>query len=925
MSQGSGKEWIYVDLGQISDFNMIKLYWVNKPAYEAIQISNNLKDWETIKEINNVSYKDKIILKKFVSAQYVRLLLSKSNSSLQYMLSEFEIYGNCKNYFTPHPSFKVKDNKLNLNGGLWKLQKASLVKEDYSIISKPNFNDKNWIIATVPGTVLTSYLNIGAIPNPNYGDNQLQISDSFFNDDFWYRKKFNVPSSFKGNELFLNFDGINWKAIIYLNGVKIGNINGAFLHKKFDVTSKIKYDKENILVIKILKNKHPGAIKEQNIDSPKKNGGIIGFDSPTFLASIGWDWIPTIRGRNIGIWNDVILTAIPLKVTISEPYINTDLNLPDTSSATINIKVLLKNYSNKTIHGYLRGYYGDIVFNKRVEISSGISKQINFNPIKIKKPKLWWPVGYGKQHLYNVKIQFIADGIKGDLITLKSGIRKMSYKYDNDILTMYINGRRFIGRGGNWGFSESNLNYRSREYDIAVHYHADMHFNIIRNWVGQIGDKEFYEACDKYGVMVWQDFWLANPCDGPNPNDNNMFIANAKDLLLRIRNHPSIAIYVGRNEGSPLKPLNDSLKSLIKKYNSEIDYIPDSANYQVTGHGPYMALEAKDYFSLKNGNKFHSERGMANFMSYESFTRSLPEKAWWPQNNMWGIHDFTKGGAQNGDSFNALMNKGFGKPNNLKRYDELAQWINYNGYRAMFESRSKYRKGLLLWMSHSAWPSNVWQTYDYYFDVNGGYFGAKKGAEPLHVQWNPIDNTVELVNLSCGDLKNLTVEAKIVNLDGSIAWTNKTKLDSKEDSTNKCFKLDFSEKLSATHFIKLDLLDANGKVLDDNFYWRGTEENNFKALNSIDKTALLNTTIMTHKDSQWTVKTTLKNTSSIPALMIHLQVKGSKSGELILPAFFSDNYLSLLGGEEKTINIRFKQEDTRGEKPEVIVSGFNLK
>ena len=113
-------------------------------------------------------------------------------------------------------------------------------------------------------------------------------------------------------------------------------------------------------------------------------------------------------------------------------------------------------------------------------------------------------------------------------------------------LNLYVNGRRFVGFGGNWGFSESNLNYRGREYDIAVKHHQMMNFTMIRNWVGQIGDKEFYEACDKYGIMIWQDFWLANPADGPDPYYEDLFMENATDYLLRARNHPSVAIYVGR-------------------------------------------------------------------------------------------------------------------------------------------------------------------------------------------------------------------------------------------------------------------------------------------------------------------------------------------------------------------------------------------
>ena len=293
----------------------------------------------------------------------------------------------------------------------------------------------------------------------------------------------------------------------------------------------------------------------------------------------------------------------------------------------------------------------------------------------------------------------------------------MTFNENNSILSLFINGRRFIGRGGNWGFGESNLNYRGREYDIAVAYHADMNFTMMRNWVGQIGDKELYEACDRHGIMIWQDFWLANPSDGPDPYDPEMFIANAEDYVKRFRNHASIGIYCGRNEGFPPEQIDKALRRIVKEDHPGLHYISSSADEVVSGHGPYRALPVKEYFSLKNGSdKFHSERGMPNVMNYESLVRTFSPEALWPQNAQWGQHDYTMEGAQSCASFNAIIEKGFGKPNNAKEFADLAQWVNYDGYRGMFESRSLNRKGLLLWMTHPAWPSMVWQTYDYYFE-----------------------------------------------------------------------------------------------------------------------------------------------------------------------------------------------------------------
>ena len=139
----------------------------------------------------------------------------------------------------------------------------------------------------------------------------------------------------------------------------------------------------------------------------------------------------------------------------------------------------------------------------------------------------------------------------------------MTFNENNSILSLFINGRRIIGRGGNWGFGETTLNNRGREYDIAVAYHADMNFTMMRNWVGQIGDKELYEACDRHGIMIWQDFWLAIPSDGHDPYDPEMFIAYAEDYVKRFRNHASIGIYCGRNEGFPPEQIDKALRRIV--------------------------------------------------------------------------------------------------------------------------------------------------------------------------------------------------------------------------------------------------------------------------------------------------------------------------------------------------------------------------
>ncbi len=928
MSAGVKQEWIYIDLGSRSKFDTVKLHWVNKASKGEIQTSDDAKQWKSIASLpGGEAAVDEIACKG--KARYVRILMQQAANGKNYMLSEIEIMG--RGGLIPQPKTQPapKGTRYDLTGGGWMIQRSSEIGLPGEIISQIGYyaDGDNWIPATVPGTVLTSYKNVGAVPNPNYSDNIFQISESFFNSNFWYRYVFTIPENFIKERVFLNLDGINWKANIYIGGELIGRQEGAFIRGVYDITDYVQAG-TNVLAIEIEKNEHIGAIKEKYEVNTDFNGGILGADNPTFHASIGWDWISTIRGRNIGIYNDVYITTSG-DVTLHDPFVQTTLSHPSLK-ATLTPEVYVKNNAPAPVTGVLNGKIGDIEFKQEVTLAAGEQRAVRFDAerfpqLKEQELKLWWPKGYGEPHLYDAKFEFIVDGNTSDEECFKVGVREMTFNEDNNILSLYINGRRFIGRGGNWGFGENNLNYRGREYDIAVAHHANMNFTMMRNWVGQIGDEELYEACDRHGIMVWQDFWLANPADGPDPYDNEMFIANAEDYVRRIRSHASIGIYCGRNEGFPPEIIDKALRRIVKEQHPGLHYISSSADEVVTGHGPYRALPAKEYFTLENGkDKFHSERGMPNVMNYESLARTLKPEELWPQSNKWGQHDYTMEGAQRGSTFNEIIEKGFGKPQNAKEFTELAQWVNYDGYRAMFESRSLNRKGLLLWMTHPAWPSMVWQTYDYYFEPTAAYFGCMKGNEPLHIQWNSATDEVEVVNYSAGDRASLTAKAQVINMDGSVAWEKQTTLNSREDTTERCLKMEFPQTVSAAHFVKLWLYDGED-IVSDNFYIRGTEEGNYQAIRQMPK-ATLEKQVSTSKgdNGKWQGSITIKNTSDTPALMIRINVLGAEDGDQILPMFYSDNYFSLLPGEQKQVDFHWKDEDTRGNKPQVVVTGYNV-
>ncbi|HEV2464498.1 MAG TPA: discoidin domain-containing protein [Acidobacteriaceae bacterium] len=930
MSAGSAEEWVCVDLGARCTFDRISLYWIARAAEGKIQVSDDAGSWRDLQPLpSNSGQTDDIRLASPAQARYVRVVMTRPTSPSGYILSEMEVYGRGGPVAQPHPSPALRpDGRVDLAGGAWRLQRENFVPDSGEALSKPGFHDSSWLVATVPGTVLTSYLNVGALPDPNFGQNQLYISDSYFYSDFWYRTEFQAKAPQHGERAWLNFDGINWRAEVFVNGESLGRIDGGFMRGRFDVTRKLRAGRSNALAVRIFKNDTPGSCKQKTFEVASKNGGALGADNPTYHASIGWDWIPTIRGRNTGIWGDVYLTTTGA-VTIANPLVATSLPTTDNSRADVTIEVDLTNHDTKPIEGILRGSLGDAQFEHPVRLPASSTQTVTLSPAKvptlrIQNPQLWWPAGYGDPYLYDVELSFEEKHHKKvlDKTSFKAGLRRMTWSEDGGDLRLWVNGRRFIARGGNWGFGESMLRYRFREYDIAARYHREMNFTMVRNWVGQIGDEAFYEACDRNGIMVWQDFWLANPWDGPVPNNDALFLSNARDLLRRIRRHACIGLYCGRNEGYPPPVIEAGLRKAISELHSDIHYIPSSADDVVSGHGPYMALPPVSYFRNAD-HKLHSEIGMPNIPPIESVRLMMPEKSVWPQGLDWGLHDFTLDGAQSGSTFRSMIANNYGGASNAEEWVTLAQFINYEGYRAMFEAQSKYRMGVLLWMSHPCWPSFVWQTYDYYFEPTAAYFGCKKGSEPLHIQWNRDTDAIEVVNYIGGNVSGLTAQVEVLNVDGSTQWSKTATLDSKEDSTASCIPMQYPDGLTPLHFLRLTLTHA-GAPVSTNFYMRGLQEDDYRAIRTLPKAQVRATTSAAQQGNVWTLTTQLENTSTSPALMVRLKAIREQSGDRILPAIYSDNYVTLMPGERRTITTELKQADTRGEKPRIAVGGFNV-
>jgi Exo-beta-D-glucosaminidase Ig-fold domain/Glycosyl hydrolases family 2 len=812
-----------------------------------------------------------------------------------------------------------------------------------------------WIAAVVPGCVFASYVAAGLEKDPNYSDNIYRVDQQRYNRNFWYRTEFPTPFSVTGPtssvtgpaspvpstgpHCWLHFKGINRKGEIFLNGTRLGLLDGFMDRGDFDITQLLSPTGKNVLTVLV---SWPGR-------------PIANHASPTYISSDGWDWMPSVPGLLQGITDEVYL-SINGPVTIGDPWIRT--GLPSLDKALLSIAVDLKSNSTLRDTGTLSCIIqpDNLILTRLVHLQPGETAHFSLDTT-IMHPALWWPNGYGDPNLYTCSIRFTDNTISpsdsttpasdnptppSDNTTVKFGIRKYTYDTIGGVLHILVNGKKIFVRGGNWGMSEYMLRCRGAEYDWKVKLHHEMHMNMIRNWIGSVTDDDFYDACDKYGIMIWDDFWLNSH---PNlPDDVFAFNKNAVEKIKRFRNHPSIAVWCGDNESTPLPPLNGWLREDVATYDGgDRLYQPNSHAGDLTGSGPWRNFDPIWYFTKYPGGfggtpgyGFRTEIGTAVFTTYESFKKFIPDSAAWPRNEIWNRHFFGQSAANGGpDIYAATINKSYGTATGIEDFCRKAQLLNIETNKALYEGWQHHMwndaSGVMTWMSQSAYPSFVWQTYDYYYDLTGAWWGIKAACEPVHIQWSYADNSVKVINSSPADLRNLTATATVYNLDGKIAasYSKLARIDAHSDTTSFCFNLDFSTSskistLTDVHFIRLMLRDDQGKTLSDNFYWRSKKESDYTALNTLPVATLKCNSVLLHTNAgKDVIRVTVTNPSAPVAFAIRVQAVRERDGERLLPALMDDNYFTLFKGERKTIDITFDASLLNGGGYKLIVEPYN--
>ena len=893
LSGDSKREWLLFDLGGPCRVQLIRITWFACPGALEVQIPSGSGRWLTVRTL-------------------------RAEPGVQTVLPGELRTDRLRLFFRSAPGERCGIRKVELLGegetpplpeSPWRIARTPDVEADGAILSG-DYDDSGWLPAQVPGTALSSWQKAGAVPEMDAADGQFQVSDAWFLTDFWYRRVFDAPEG--EGRVWLIFRQVNWKAEVWLNGSLLGRIEGAFIRSKWDVTDLLKPE-GNCLAVKILTNATPGPVKVHTRETAGPNGGPLGADNPTIHAAAGWDWMPTVRGRNVGLIGTVELKRTKGDLLAEDPWVKTELS-DDRRDARLTVAALLHNTGEEPCRAAFSGTVepGDIPFeSETVELAPGESREVSA-ALTLSDPRLWWPNTYGEPFLYTCRLTALSGGEASDERSFSFGVRELSWTEDWPF-TLRINGVPILCRGGNWGMDDAFLRCTPEDYDIRVRFHRDLNFTMIRNWVGMVGREEFYDACDRYGILIWDDFWLANPADGPDPEDESMFLRNAEDKLRRVRRHPSVALYCARNEGYAPETLDRGLRALCGKWDGTRPYLPHSALGTVSGFGPYHSAGPEYYFG-HTYHTLHSERGMVNIPSLETMEAMLGKEHRWPIDEFWALHDFCRGGAMRSDEFEAQLRQSYGDYDSLEEFTRLSQLLCYSNHKAMFESVfAGQSQGLLMWMSNPAWPSMVWQTYDARYDVNGGYQGCKDGCRSVNAVYDVLREELCLVNATAED-RQLTLRMELYDLSGRLLRREERSFPAPAGSAR--YVMEAPRWMNEVQLMRLTVLEEGREPEENNYWLNGWEHTNYRGLRELPAISLKGSLDKTSGGFVAHVS----NPGAAPALMVELRLKDPKTGKTILPVFSERNYLLLLPGEEKSVRLEAKAEEAS-----LWLRGFNVK
>lgn len=848
----------------------------------------------------------------------------------------------------------------NLNNG-WQIQSSEVVNLSGKELSTENYRPKGWYTCDAPATVMAILKQNKKLGNIFKGKNLEKVDVTPFQKPWWYRKEFTINDY--SDKIYYNLilEGINYKADIWINGKQIGDsshIEGPYGIWKTDVSKAI-HPGKNVIAIEVV--------------PPKKGDLTIGFV----------DWNPSPPDKNMGLWRGVKLIHTG-KISVSSPFVASSVNTETLKSADLTVSVMAKNHSAQTCGVTIQVFLDGIGnLEQKVQLAAGEERQVTFTPsdypvLKVQNPRLWWPNNLGKPELYNMEVSALIGHTISDKVSSHFGIREIEqYVNKEGYKGFKINGKKLIVKGAGW-VDNLFLDESDQKVKDQVAYVRHMNLNCIRLEGFWGKNSTLYDEADKNGILImvgWSCQWEWEAYCG-RPETNFMSLHGAEEIeryaqsyreqVLQLRNHPSVFLWVYASDKLPVPDLERKLNKYLDKADGSRPILA-GCKYQEVGIkkyniskvsgptgvkmlGPYGYVPPVFWYidTISGGAYgFNTETGPGpQIPPIESIKKMIPEKDLWPINN--DVWDYHCGKNEFGSlkRFMKAFNARYGKSENLKDFAFKAQISNYEAIRPMFEAFqiNRYQAtGVIQWMLNSAWPEFFWQLYDYYLRPNGAFYGTMKACQPLNAIYNYKDRGIYLVNDYYRDQKNLKVKIRVFDIRSNELLSKEISEKALANSARKIFTIPLLKGLSTTYFVDLRITSNQGKELANNFYWLSTKADqmdfskttwvytpqksfaDFKELNNMPKTTLRNE-VTTHTDGDMQIfRCNLNNKGNKIAFFTELAVVDQNTHKTIAPVLWSDNYISLLPGENRTIIARIRKKVLENKTPGVTVHGWNVK
>ena len=840
----------------------------------------------------------------------------------------------------------------------WTLQSACKATETGDAISAQQYSTTGWLKTSVPSTVLAAQVKAGVFPDPYFGDNLRKIpgttypvgknfanlpmdANSPYACAWWYRKEFAAPVlSAKSNRLWLHFGGINYRGEVWINSHKIADssaIAGAYRNYDFDITDVVAAGKPNVIAVKTF------APTEKDL-------------------GINWvDWNPCPPDKDMGLWGAVeLIESGP--VTVRSPLVVTHFVDGSLTRADLTVYAELHNATDAPIKGVASGTAAGAHLEKGVELAPHEDQTVVFTPeqfpsLRIQNPKTWWPRQMGEPHLEQVSVSFSSQGRTTDEQSTSFGIREITSELTPSGARLFrVNGKPILIRGAGWS-QDMLLRTDDKRLRDQFQLVQDMNLNTIR-LEGKLETDDFFRLADERGILLmlgwcccdhwehWKDW---------KPEDLTIATASLRSQMLRLRSHASLLVWLNGSDNPP--PAN--VETAYLKIESETHWpnpilssatgtptaVTGESGVKMTGPYDYVA-PSYWYFGIRYGGDigYNTETSPGpSIPSLASRKLFLPDPEAWPPSATWSLHN-GGGEFQNLKVFDSAMEAMYAKPDSAANYERMAQTMEYDSERAMFEaySRNKYNStGVIQWMLNNAWPSMIWHLYDYYLDTGGGYFGTKKACEPMHIQYAYDSHSVDVVNSTYADATDLRASVHVYGLAWNELFSAQSTVDSTADSAQRVFTVPSNLFAGAERifFIDLTLADSTGRVVSHNFYWvpgtltsfdwENTDYTHTPAARHEDLTALAHlpaAQVDAHAEMESgargrEIHVHLANNSKTLAFQVRAAVRTS-SGGLVAPVLWSDNWIELTPGESTTLTAQLPESESA--TPVVQIDGWNV-